>query len=224
MIARARLGSPCASPRPSRRVRRAPRPRRTRDVSRAVRHRVALSASGLRAAATPYDPAREGWRLRWARARFRTSPTPPSSSDEPPPANDKCAPRSGLPMGAPGCLDWGPRVLAQAESLAAPAFFEDIAGSAAVVLSSVFSREWGCPLLRRQAAVFARSLDLLPRDHAPAVWSSMVCSLAACIVADICPAFKRARVRAAECGFFFSLVPLRGRCGWRRRARAAGLL
>ena len=113
--------------------------------------------------------------------------------------------------------------LAAAESRAAPEFYQDLveAGSA---LLTVRSRGWRSARLWHAAEVFARSLDLLVPAHAPAVWATVVCSLASSIFADICPAFDRVCSRAAGAGVFFPLVPLRGRSGWRRRARLAGFL
>ena len=140
-----------------------------------------------------------------------------------PPSSPKAAYRRcpGPPRDT-ACL-LGQRELEAAERRAAPEFYQGLveAGSA---LLTVRSRGWRSVRQRRLAEVFARSLDLMDPAHAPAVWATVVCSLASCLFADICPAFDRVCVCAAAAGVYFPLVPLRGRSGWRRRARLAGFL
>lgn len=71
----------------------------------------------------------------------------------------------------------------------------------------------------------AQVLDLTPRDERTITpWSLVVCDFFALMLEDISPAFRQ--VRRNYCGIYsgvFSIVPLRGRFGWRRRARFAAL-
>ena len=62
------------------------------------------------------------------------------------------------------------------------------------------------------------------RERSPGSWSNLVCSLAAVYLSEFQPAFARASRNAAARGLCFPAVPMRGRFGWRARAKWAGLL
>ena len=111
---------------------------------------------------------------------------------------------------------------------AALALFDDLTrdGSRTAV-AAVRQREWRLEERQRAALIFARSLDANPtfRDRCPPAWSLMVFDLVTKTFADFSPEFDRAVRRARNVGDFdVSAVPLKGRWGWRRRARSAGYL
>ena len=135
------------------------------------------------------------------------------------------APRAPhIPRGLGAYLSMCPTVIAQAEWREAPVLFNDICDGGAISAAQAVSQfPWVSTSLGCQAAVLARALDLLPRAKCPPAWAVLVCSLAAMFLEDMCPPFHRVRLRAAARDAPFSLVPLRGRFGWRKRARWAGL-
>ena len=103
-------------------------------------------------------------------------------------------------------------------------FTED--GSLSAV-AAVRLRDWRLPERQRQAWMFAHHLDVdsTLRVRSPAAWSIAVCNLLTVLFADVSPEFDLVLRRARDAGGFdFSAVPLRGRWGWRRRARLAGFL
>ena len=122
-----------------------------------------------------------------------------------------------------------PSMIARAEAKAAPRFFADFTDGGTVSVSEFVTRlDWSSPDRARQAAVWARTLDIADadrlRDRSPRAWSNMVCILVAVYLSEFQPAFARASREAAAHGLCFPAVPLRGRFGWRARARWAGLL
>ena len=176
MGVRARVGSPRASSRPVRRVRRAPRPRRARDLSRAVRHRAKLSASGLWLGATSYDPVRDGWRLRWGRVRSLRVPgiDAASSCSGAKPRASRALPSRGLD----GLLGFGRADVRRAELRAAPAYFDVFSdGGYRWVRDFVSVRVWDFSHLQRHAATLADVLNLLPRTRCPEAWAMLGCQV-----------------------------------------------
>ena len=126
---------------------------------------------------------------------------------------------------ASGVLPVGSSLIAKAEARAALGYYADFTDGGRVPVRRAVDRfPWSSPHRAEHAASLARALDLLPRAHCPPAWSATICTLAAVMFEELCPAFERVRRVATEHGFFFSGVPLRGRCGWRARARWAGLL
>ena len=112
------------------------------------------------------------------------------------------------------------------ERRAAPDLFDEFTedGNLSAVLA-VRLLEWRLPERQRQTLVLARSLDVdsTQRVRCPAAWAKAVGSLMTVVFADISPEFDVVLRRARDAGDFdFSAVPLRGRWGWRRRARLAG--
>ncbi len=135
---------------------------------------------------------------------------------------DVSAPRA--PRGLDAYLSMCPQIVADAELREAPMLFDDLCEGGALSAAMAVSRYgWASESLGGEAAVLARALDLLPRARCPPAWSALVCNLSALFLEDIYPRFHRVRLRAAGRDTPFSLVPLRGRFGWRRRARWAGL-
>ncbi len=135
------------------------------------------------------------------------------------------APVPCAPRGLVGALSVCPSLIARAESRGAPVLFNDMCDGGAISAVQAISRhDWASPSIERHAAVLARALDLLPRARCPRAWSVLVCNLAACFLEDIHPPFHDVRLRAAAGDKPFSLVPIRGRYGWRKRARWAGLV
>lgn len=112
-----------------------------------------------------------------------------------------------------------------AEQRAAPELFDDITdGGHMSATHSVAIFRWRSKATAAHAATIAKAVDLLPSERSVAGWSCLVCSLAALMFEDMCPVFRRVRLDAAELPGHFSLFPLRGQCGWRNRAKCAGLL
>jgi len=112
-----------------------------------------------------------------------------------------------------------------AEESPAPNIYADITEEGrSGALEAVERFPWTSATLARRAATCARMLDLLPRERSVPGWSLLVCDLWALMLEDVNPAFQRVRR-----GYFathsdiFSVMPLRGPFGWRRRARFAGL-
>ena len=150
------------------------------------------------------------------------SGSPSRGSASVPVVRDVSVPRIRRGLGA--YLSMCPAVIAQAELREAPVLFNDICDGGAISAAQAISRyTWAADSRECQAAVLARALDLLPRAKCPPAWAVLVCNLSAMFLEDICPAFYRVRMRAADRDTPFSLVPLRGRFGWRKRARWAGL-
>ena len=117
-----------------------------------------------------------------------------------------------------------PSMIARAEAKAAPRFFDDFTDGGPEFVSEFVARlDWSSPDWAQQAAVWARMLDSL-RDRSPRAWSNMICTLVAVYLSEFQSAFPRASREAAAHGLCFPAVPLRGRFGWRARARWAGLL
>jgi hypothetical protein len=119
-----------------------------------------------------------------------------------------------------------PSFFRQAEQRAAPAFFADLTEDGCLSAAAAVDRfPWCSSWLASRAAVTAQVLDLTPREERTiAPWSLVVCDLFALMLEDISPAFRQVRRKYFDIyGDVFSIVPLRGRFGWRRRARFAGL-
>ena len=118
-----------------------------------------------------------------------------------------------------------PSFFKAAEQREAPALFDDLTDSGRIpALRRVALFPWGSKTLKAQATVFAEALDLLPRSRSEATWSCLVVSLWALMLEGLCPDFHRVRLKSVEqLNQPFALVPLRGKYGWRNRARWAGL-
>lgn len=112
-----------------------------------------------------------------------------------------------------------------AEQREAPEFFQDLTeGGSLSAREGVARFPWASEALQSRAEPYATMLDLLPRSRSVAAWSCIACSLMAVMVEDLNPAFLRIRAEYfAQHGDVFSVVPRRGKFGWRRRARWAGL-
>jgi hypothetical protein len=126
---------------------------------------------------------------------------------------------------AEGMLALCPTFFRKAEQRAAPSFYADMTDDGRLTAWGAVSRfPWSCSWRQRIAGVQARALDLFPRWKSVVVWSLLVCDILAWMFEDISPVFRRVRAEFSRShGDVFSLVPLRGRYGWRRRARFAGL-
>jgi hypothetical protein len=124
-----------------------------------------------------------------------------------------------------GMLALCPTFFRTAEQRAAPSFHAEMTDDGRLTAWGAVSRfPWSCPWRQHSAGVFARALDLLPRGKSVVVWSLLVCDIMAYMLEDLSPVFRRVRAEFSRShGDVFSLVPLRGRRGWRRRARFAGL-
>ena len=138
-------------------------------------------------------------------------------------------PALAVPRSVDGALSVCPSLIAAAEVKAAPGFFVDFTDDGLVSVSEfVFRLDWSTPHRARQATVWARTLDVAGAtclsESSPRPWSCTVCTLVAIYIVEFDPAFRRALSVAAERDFFFPAVPLRGRFGWRARARWMGLL
>ena len=118
-----------------------------------------------------------------------------------------------------------PSFYRRAEQREAPALYDDLTDGGRISACQAVSRfPWQQATLESRAAVYGRMLDLLPRERCAAAWSCGVCDLYAIMLEDFHPPFRRVRSAAFELhGVVFSLVPRRGKFGWRRRARWAGL-
>ena len=115
-----------------------------------------------------------------------------------------------------------PSMIARAEAKAAPRFFADFTDGNTVSVSEFVTRlDWSSPDRARQAAVWARTLDIADadrlRDRSPRAWSNMVCILVAVYLSEFQPAFARASREARRC-------PGGHRVGRRQRARGAAAL
>ena len=129
-----------------------------------------------------------------------------------------------VPMSDAG-LAVSPSLIARAEIRSAPALFADLTDEGRFTMARAMTgRAWTAPHRARLANTYARTSDLLPRERCPPAWSHIVCGVAALLFEELCPLFAQVRARAVERGSHFSLVPLRGKHGWRARARWAGLL
>ena len=119
-----------------------------------------------------------------------------------------------------------PSFFRAAEQREAPALFEDLTECASLTATQAVARFPWCSVgTEARAAVFAKVLDLLPRERSVAAWSFIVCELYAVMLEDLNPTFRRARADSvAQLGSELSFAPRRGRYGWRQRARWAGLL
>ena len=118
----------------------------------------------------------------------------------------------------------GRRELDAARSREAPIHYDDITdcGRRSVVMT-VRCREWRREEFQHHALDLARSLDVLPRERCPSLWTYLVCSLVTILFVDLSPEFELVHRRAADEGDpGFSAVPLRGSWNWRRRAKVAG--
>ena len=135
------------------------------------------------------------------------------------------APRSGPAHMLAVC----PSMIAREEAKAAPRLYDNFTDGGTVCASEFVTRlPWSSPDRAQEAAVTARCLDIADvdrlRDRSPSAWSSLVCSLAAVYLKEFQPAFARASREALARGVSLPAVPMRGRFGWRARARFAGLL
>ena len=119
-----------------------------------------------------------------------------------------------------------PSFFRAAEQREAPALFDDLTECASLTATQAVARFPWCSVgTEARAAVFAKVLDLLPRERSVAAWSFIVCELYAVMLEDLNPTFRRARADSvAQLGSELSFAPRRGRYGWRQRARWAGLL
>jgi len=110
-----------------------------------------------------------------------------------------------------------------AEQREAPALFDELTdGGYFSAIEAVARFPWQSATRRTSATASARMLDLLPRSRSAAGWSCIVCELWAVMLEDICLAFRSVRSESVGLlGSVFSLVPRRGKFGWRRRARWA---
>ena len=149
-----------------------------------------------------------------------SSPEVPLSHAEAPAAR-----RFKIPSGRDG-FPPGSSQLEELQRRVAPALFDDFTEDGNLsAATAVRLREWRFPERHRQALMFSHHLDVdsTLRVRCPAAWSITVCSLMTVMFADISPEFDGVLRRARDAGDFdFSAVPLRGRWGWRRRARLAG--
>ena len=126
---------------------------------------------------------------------------------------------------AVGVLSVCPSLIAKAEARAAPALFDDFTDGGAVRVERYVQRfAWSSSVRAEHASTMARALDLLPRERSPPAWAALVCMLAALYLEELNPQFNAVRRRAIGRDILFSAVPLRGRFGWRARARWAGLV
>lgn len=118
-----------------------------------------------------------------------------------------------------------PTFFREAEHREAPALFDDLTEGGRLSTSEAVARfPWQLQELESRAVTLARMLDLLPREASVAGWSCGVCDLLAVMLEDLNPVFRRVRRESFELHqVWFSLVPRRGKFGWRRRARWAGL-
>ena len=122
-----------------------------------------------------------------------------------------------------------PSMIAREEAKAAPRLLDNFTDGGTVSVSEFVTRlAWSSSDRKQQAAMWARTLDIADtdrlRERSSRAWSSLVCSLADVYLEEFQPAFARARQVAAARGFCFPAVPIRGRFGWRARAKWAGLL
>ena len=140
------------------------------------------------------------------------------------PGEAKPARRRGR-RGVEASLALCPSFFRAAEQREAPALFDDLTECGCLTGAQAVARfPWCAEEKAVRAGVFARMLDLLPRERSVAAWSCIVCELYAVMLEDLSPAFRRARADSlAQLGSALSFVPRRGRYGWRRRARWAGL-
>jgi len=126
---------------------------------------------------------------------------------------------------AEASLVLSPSFIRTAEMREAPAIFHDLTDGGNVTAQRGAARfPWTSRVFAAEAAVLAEALDLLPRSRSEATWSCAVVSIAAVMFEDICHEFHRARLKSVEqLAQPFSLVPLRGKYGWKNRACWAGL-
>ena len=161
-----------------------------------------------------------------AAAAPSASPAPARVSSPSPARSPACAaPRTGPAHMLAVC----PSMIAREEAKAAPRLFDDFTDGGTVSVSEFVTRlRWSCSDRAQRAAMCARMLDIADaerlRERSPGSWSNLVCSLAAVYLSDFQPAFARASRNAAARGLCFPAVPMRGRFGWRARAKWAGLL
>ena len=118
-----------------------------------------------------------------------------------------------------------PSFYREAEQREAPAWYEDLTdGGRYSAVQAVARFPWTSEALASRAVTVAKMLDLLPRARSAVAWSCVVCELLTVMLEDLSPAFRRVRSDSFDkLGTVFSLVPFRGRFGWRRRARFMGL-
>ena len=149
------------------------------------------------------------------------APVLESSREEPAEPTGRAQPGRSAESSLALCLSF----FRAAEQREAPAFFDALTdGGRATALRRITLLPWSSPTLKAQATVFAEALDFCPRNRSGATWSCIVVTLAAIMFEDMCPAFHRVRLKSVEQqNQPFSLVPLRGKYGWKNRARWAGL-
>ena len=157
----------------------------------------------------------------------RSAPPAPARGSSPSRARSPAcvAPRIGPAHMLAVCAS----MIAREEAKAAPRLLDNFTdGGTASVSEFVTRLAWSSPDRKQQAAMWARTLDIADtdrlRERSSRAWSSLVCSLADVYLEEFQPAFARARQVAAARGFCFRAVPMRGRFGWRARAKWAGLL
>ena len=118
-----------------------------------------------------------------------------------------------------------PSLILRAEMKEAPGLYCDMIEDGVTAMQAVQRYKWKNPDLRSLAQTYAKVIELLPQQRRDQVWATIVCHLAACFFADLCPIFYQAQLRSAELNLgYFSYVPRKGKHGWHRRAKWAGLL
>ena len=107
----------------------------------------------------------------------------------------------------------------------APGLYCDMTEDGVTAMQAVQRFRWKDPYLRSLAQTYGKVIELLPQQRRDQVWATNVCHLAACFFADLCPKFYQAQLRSAELNLgYFSYVPRKGKYGWYKRAKWAGLL
>ena len=142
--------------------------------------------------------------------------------------NDVCEPSHARPLTSQQTnpvVAVPPSLILRAELKEAPRLYDDITEDGVTALQAVQRFRWENRHLRSLAETYGRVIDLLPQQRRDQVWATIVCQLAACFFADLCPTFYQAQLRSAELNLgYFSYVPRKGKHGWYRRAKWAGLL
>ena len=220
MATRARRRGACASRRCTSRERAAARAGAqwayARRRRRAAAPRVALHSCSSRAVAAnledELDPDDDA-------ARAASAPFPRAPGEAAPARR-----RGGQAVEA--SLAISPSFLRAAEQREAPALFDDLTEGGSLTATQAVARfPWRLGDTEARAVVFAKALDLLPRERSVPAWSFVVCELYGVMLEDLNPIFRRARADSfAQLGSELSFAPRRGRFGWRQRARWAGLL